>query len=63
MKFEAVTNKNKFLTERKIYHGNVVTETETVNEKITTELKIAVYNDNEKWRSYPASYFIPYDGE
>lgn len=61
MKFEALPNNNKNLTDGKIYTGSIVVKTEGKNGKITSDLKIAVFNDEGKLRSYPPSYFMLYE--
>lgn len=63
MKFEALANNNKDLTEGKIYDGSIVAESEGKKGEVTTEIRIVVYNDAGKWRSYPPSYFEPSDCE
>lgn len=59
MKFVAKKSISDKITEGKIYVGNLIWKFEAGNGSGTSELKIVVYNDLEKWSAYSPSYFEP----
>lgn len=61
MKFIAAPSKAKYLTEGKVYIGNLVIVTEESNGRIESKLKVAIYDDAERWATYHPSYFLPYE--